>query len=98
MDAQRIKPGDFVRHFKREGVPEQSTTYLYQVLDFAEHTETGECLVVYRALYGSGHLYARPYAMFMSEVDHRKYPKVSQRYRFEAVNAKDKKQIELLKK
>lgn len=93
MDQHRIKPGDYVRHFKREGVSQQSTDYLYRVVDFAEHTETGECLVIYRALYGSGRLYARPYAMFMGEVDHNKYPDAGQRYRFEAANEEDKKRI-----
>lgn len=72
-----FKPGDIVQHFKRETLSEDElaqNVYLYEIVGTAVHTETEEKLVVYRMLYGDGGLYARPAAMFYSEVDHEKYP------------------------
>ena len=80
---REIHVGDIVRHFKREWVSEESTKYLYKVLAFAEHTETDEKLVIYQAMYAPFKICARPYDMFMSEVDHQKYPGVRQHWRFE---------------
>lgn len=56
---------------------------LQEVLHIAQHTETGEKLVIYRALYGNRECYARPYAMFASPVDREKYPDCAQEHRFE---------------
>ena len=77
--------GDIVQHFKREWVSADTSEYLYKVLAFAQHTETGERLVIYQALYAPFKVCARPYAMFMSEVDREKYPDIRQKYRFEKV-------------
>ena len=80
-----ICEGDIVQHFKREWVSADISEYLYKVLAFAQHTETGERLVIYQALYAPFKVCARPYAMFMSEVDREKYPDIRQKYRFEKV-------------
>ena len=77
--------GDIVQHFKREWVSADTSEYLYKVLAFAQDTETGERLVIYQALYAPFKVCARPYAMFMSEVDREKYPDIRQKYRFEKV-------------
>lgn len=69
--------GGFYRHFKNK---------LYQVRGVAIHSETKEKMVVYQGLYGSYELYVRPYDMFLSEVDHNKYPDIEQRYRFELID------------
>jgi hypothetical protein len=53
-------PGIY-RHYKGQ---------LYQVLGHAQHSETLETLVVYRALYGEYGLWVRPLAMFIENVEY----------------------------
>ena len=77
-------PGTKVQHFKRE-IESENNMYLYEIVGLAHHSETDETLMVYKALYGEGKMCARPIEMFMSEVDHEKYPNIRQKYRFEAV-------------
>jgi len=55
----------------------------YLVEDIAKYSETKEEVVIYRRLYEGGDLWVRPKDMFLSEVDHEKYPNVKQKYRFE---------------
>ena len=80
-----IQVGDIVQHFKREWVSPETSEYLYKVLAVAYHTENGEKLLIYQALYAPFKICARPYDMFMSEVDREKYPDIRQKYRFEKV-------------
>ena len=74
------KPQEMYRHFKGD---------IYQIRCLAKHSETGEMMVVYQAMYDTFQIYVRPLAMFMEEVDHSKYPNVNQRYRFELLQDMD---------
>ena len=81
---REVKPFTVWRHFKG------MTAFVIAV---AKHSETGEELVVYRCTGNKGRtahqdgVYARPLSMFLSEVDHEKYPDVEQKYRFEEIEA-----------
>ena len=68
------RPGETWRHFKN---------HMYRILDLADAAETGETYVVYKTLYGEYRDFIRPLDMFLSEVDHDKYPDVRQKWRFE---------------
>lgn len=93
---RKFGTADIVKHFKREEYLEyvdenyDPNYYLYEILGIGVHTETNEKVVIYKSLYTSfdssckiGDIFVRPYDMFVSEVDHEKYPNVKQKYRFE---------------
>lgn len=75
----KLKIKGIYKHFKGD---------YYLVEDVATHSEDGKQYVVYRQLYGESKLYIRPKDMFLSEVDHEKYPNVEQKYRFELQDIK----------
>ncbi len=71
---RKIKIGKKYRHFKGT---------IYEVLTIAKHSETLEELVIYTH---EDKVWARPYDLFISEVDHKKDPDVKQKYRFEEID------------
>ena len=86
--SRQILIGGAYRHFKG---------FTAKIITIATHTETGESLVVYECngkAVNSNHedgIYARPLEMFLSEVDHDKYPDVEQKYRFELIGESEQK-------
>ena len=90
---RKFKKGDIVQHFKREKMTdeqleEQPNLYLYEIVGTARDTEDKKELMIYKPLYpveciNGVDFAARPLEMFMSEVDHQKYPDINQKYRFE---------------
>lgn len=81
---ERIMPGDFVIHFKHESMDDPSEA-IYYVAAVAKHSETGEKLMVYQNVRNPDLICARPYDMFMSDVDKEKYHYISQRHRMERI-------------
>lgn len=71
------KPNDIYRHFKGS---------LYKIITLAIHSETGEQMAVYQALYGNYQVYVRPLSMFLEKIDKAKYPDADQEYRFERMS------------
>lgn len=70
---REVKKGQIYRHFKGN---------IYEVVAIAKDSETLEKKVVYKY---DNEYWVRSYDMFLSEVDHKKYPEVKQKYRFELI-------------
>ena len=64
----------------------------YLLVDIGKDSETLEDIVIYRKLYDDGSLWVRTKKSFLSEVDHKKYPEVKQKYKFELIEIKSKRQ------
>lgn len=76
VNGRVVRPGQIYRHFKGN---------IVRVLQVAQNSELpGQYSVVYECG-NSKTVWCRPYDMFLSEVDHEKYPNVTQKYRFELV-------------
>ena len=80
-DRQEIQLHRVYKHFKGD---------YYLVEDLARDSETDEEVVIYRKFYGDGSLWVRPLSMFLSKVDHERYPNAKQRFRFELVDIESK--------
>ena len=78
-EIRKVKAGQVYKHFKGT---------IHKIICIAKHSETGENMVVYTHE-DTNEIWARPINMFLSEVDHKKYPDIKQRYRFELIKNKD---------
>lgn len=72
---REIKVGEIYKHFKGT---------FHKVIAIALHSETLEKMVVYTHE-DSEEVWVRPYSLFNSFVDKKKYPECEQEYRFELV-------------
>lgn len=59
---------DFSMKLKK-GIYKHYKGNLYEVMMTAQHSETEEWMVVYRALYGNKGMWVRPYGMFVGKVE-----------------------------
>ena len=85
---------NIVKHFKHKDSNEDPLNYIYEILGVSAHSENhDEMFITYRSL-KDHKVWIRPYDMFVSEVDHEKYPDVKQKYRFESVT---KEELEIIK-
>ena len=73
MPQSNPMAGEVYRHFKGK---------MYKVLGIAVHSETGEAMVIYQAMYGENITYVRPYESFIEKLDKHKYEDVNEEYRF----------------
>lgn len=85
--CDQVIPGKTYRHFKGK---------IVKVLHVVQDTEApGQFYVIYRC--EDGAIWARPYGMFVSDVDKEKYPDVEQEKRFELIEDKPTTNAEIIR-
>ena len=90
--GEKFKSGQIIKHFKRELITNKDSVgnkYFYKVLGVAQHTETGEQILIYEALYPPYSMFARPLELAEGKVDKEKYPTVQQEDIFEIISFKE---------
>lgn len=95
-----FREGVTVSYFERQyctNAQKQHNMHLYKIMGRADHTETGEPMVVYQALYPPYKAYVRPESMFLRKVDTEKYQDCTQKYMFALFTDKMPDQQEKLK-
>jgi hypothetical protein len=80
MKNREVVKGQIYKHFKGT---------IHKIVCLAYDSETKEKLVVYTHE-EDGTIWVRPLEMFLSEVDHKKYPDIKATYRFELIEDETK--------
>lgn len=76
---REVKENQIYRHFKGT---------IHKIICVAKDSETLNEVVVYTHE-EDNEIWVRPLEMFLSEVDHEKYPDIEQKYRFELIEETD---------
>ena len=92
MSTDRLKEGDIVKHFTWETKQSPEDLCIYKIVKFGYLLDDVEKIVIYKGLY-SKDFYVKRYDDFMGEVDHVKYPHVTQKYKYEKID-EDKNTIQ----
>lgn len=79
---RQVKQNEIYKHFKGD---------YYIILEIGKDAETMEDCVIYRSLYEEGKVWIRPLDNFLEEVDHKKYPNINQKYKFELQEIKSRR-------
>ena len=78
-----VKEGQLYKHFK--GHNYKVLMIAYDSDKYNENNPLDSRMVVYQNV-DTKEIWVRSYGDFVSEVDHRKYPNVKQKYRFQEIN------------
>ena len=80
---RKVKEGQLYKHFK--GHNYKVLMIAYDSDKYNENNPLESRMVVYQNV-DTKEIWVRSYGDFVSEVDHRKYPNVKQKYRFQEIN------------